>query len=290
MARKLIEQSAAAGAADRESLRRRARIYAGYADHFLQDSFAAGHLINKTLVMQWYIEWLAESNVSYPYRDVLDAMTVAQQPLLHGPDHYHRAPTRSGDVMAGRLGTVPQPPWDPQDMADAATKEDRIAASGLAGGSDNERRAAFAAYLTMLGSGTVQLAAKVAHDYLNKRSLVVSSGPDGSPFRLYGDHTLLASGDGTIRAAEAATASRRAISELLRHGETKVSSWEIFASFPDHVEQGGRLVTLEEWHRTGLHNLCFGELFGRRSTRATRFLISGVFRQLGTPTTDGRTP
>lgn len=29
----------------------------GYADHFLQDSFAAGHLINKTLVMQWFLEF-----------------------------------------------------------------------------------------------------------------------------------------------------------------------------------------------------------------------------------------
>jgi hypothetical protein len=42
-----------------EELRRRARVYHGYADHFLQDSFAAGHLVNKTLVMQWYIEWAA---------------------------------------------------------------------------------------------------------------------------------------------------------------------------------------------------------------------------------------
>ena len=32
-----------------------ARICAGYADHFLRDSFAAGHLVNKTLLIQWYI-------------------------------------------------------------------------------------------------------------------------------------------------------------------------------------------------------------------------------------------
>jgi hypothetical protein len=30
----------------------------GFGDHYLQDSFAAGHLINKTLVMQWFIEWM----------------------------------------------------------------------------------------------------------------------------------------------------------------------------------------------------------------------------------------
>lgn len=30
----------------------------GFGDHFLQDSYAAGHLINKTQVMQWYVEFI----------------------------------------------------------------------------------------------------------------------------------------------------------------------------------------------------------------------------------------
>lgn len=287
MARELIQRSATVDAAARETLRRRARIYAGYADHFLQDSFAAGHLINKTLVMQWYIEWLTESGISYPHRDVLANMTVARQPLLHGPGHYDRPSTSTGlgEVDAGRIGGVPRPPWDPQDAASVPTLEDRIAVSGLIG-SRQEQWVAYPAYLTMLGSGTVQFAAKAAHDYLNKRSLVVSSGPDGPRFRLYGDGTLLKGGDGALRAAKAATASRRAISELLRYGETKVENREILESFPDHVEQDGRLITLQEWHRSGLRDLCFQELFGRWSTRAARLLISAAFRQLGAPATE----
>jgi len=48
MARDLIARSLAMTGDDREKLRTRARIYAGYADHFLQDSYAAGHLVNKT--------------------------------------------------------------------------------------------------------------------------------------------------------------------------------------------------------------------------------------------------
>jgi hypothetical protein len=283
MARALIEKSAAADAEGRENLRNRARIMAGYADHFLQDSFAAGHLINKTLMMQWYIEWLGESGVWNPDRDMLAAMTVARQPMLHGSHLYDRRYARLTAAAAGRPGAGPWPPCDPQDVADAATLPDSIEASGLIGGSGREERAAYAAYLTMLGSATVQLGAKVAHDYLNKRSLVVSSGPDGPRFRLYGDHRLLAGGGGIWRAAMAAGASRRAISELLQYGETGVSSWEIFESFPDHVEAGGRLITLEDWHRHELRDLCFRNLFGRWSTRATRVLISGTFRQLGTP-------
>jgi hypothetical protein len=128
---------------------------------------------------------------------------------------------------------------------------------------------------------------KVAHEYLNKQSLLVASGPDGPPFRLHGDHTLLAGGEGTLRAARAAQASRRAIAELLDHGETEVSSWDIFDSFPGHVQHGGRLVSLAEWHQGGLRDLC-SDLFGRRSTRALRVLMSGAFDRLGTPTDAGQ--
>ena len=291
MARDLIAQSAAASGAERDELRLRARICAGYADHFLQDSFAAGHLINKTLVIQWYIEWLAESGLSYPGRDVLRTLTVDRQPLLHGPGHYDRAAARrdaaSDGVPGRRKGGVLRPPADAQDVADAKTLQERVDASGVTGASDAERRAAYEAYLVMLGSGTVQLAVKVAHEYLNKNSLVVSAGPLGPRFRLNGDHTLLAGPPGALRAAQAAAASRRAIAELLRDGETAVDSWDIFDSFPDHVEQGGRMVSLPDWHRDGLRELCV-ELFGLRSTRAVRGLMSTAFRQLGLPTDDGQ--
>ena len=78
-------------------------------------------------MIQWYIEWLAAAGVSYPHRDVLDALTVARQPLLHGPGHYDRAAARRGGLTAGpgdgRAGAVPGPPWDPQDVADAPTLE-----------------------------------------------------------------------------------------------------------------------------------------------------------------------
>jgi hypothetical protein len=178
---------------------------------------------------------------------------------------------------------VPGPPWDAQDVASAASLEERIAASGVTGDSDAARRAAYQAYLVLLGSGTVQLAVKVAHEHLNKASLVVASGQLGPRFRLNGDHTLLAGPTGALRAAEAAAASRRAIAELLRDGETTVDSWDIFDSFPNHVEQGGRLVSLPEWHRTGLRDRCL-ELFAQRSTRAARGFMSTAFRQLGLPT------
>lgn len=271
-ARELIERSATAGAAERERLRSRALIYSGYADHFLQDSFAAGHQINKTLVMQWYIEFLAACGVRYPDRDVLDALSAQRQPELHGPSRYDRT-------------QVPQAaPWDPEDVAAVPGEAERIALSGVTGGSDAERQQAYVAYQTMLRSGTVNLAAKVVHEHLNKHSLAVSAGPDGPPFRLSGDHTLLAGSDGTVRAARAAAASRQAIAELLRTGRTGISSGEIFQSFPSHVAQDGQLLTLQEWHRGALRNLCFDDLFQRRSTRLLRTCMSTAFRHLGAAT------
>ena len=173
MARDLIARSLTAAGPDREKLRTRARIYAGYADHFLQDSYAAGHLVNKTLVMQWYIEWL-----------------------------------------------------------------------------------------------------------------VVAAGPDGEPFRIHGDRTLLAGGDGAQRAASATAASRRAVAELLAHGETSISCQEIFESLPDHVEQDGTLVALRQWHGSSLRDLCFSELFSLWRTSATRILASAVCRRFGVPSPD----
>jgi hypothetical protein len=276
-ARELIAQSHTAAAGDREGLRTRARIYAGYADHFLHDSFAAGHLINKTLVMQWYIEWLARSGVSYLDHDVLAGMTTARQPLLHRPGLYDQA-------AACRTGAAAV--LDPQSAAEAPTMADRIDASGVAGPTREERRAAYEAYLAMLGSSVAQLAAGTVHGYLNQRSLVVAAGQDGDRFRLQGDYTLLADPAGAVRAARAAAASRTAIRELLEHGETGITAESVLAGFPDHVEQAGALVPLPQWHERGLRDLCFRELFGRRRTRMTRVFLSAASPRLGVPSAD----
>ena len=155
MARDLIARSLTAAGPDREKLRTRARIYAGFADHFLQDSYAAGHLVNKTLVMQWYIEWLADARIPCLDRHVLAGMTTSRQPFLHGPGHYDR--------IAAGPGVPALPPWDPQGVVEAPTLEARIEASGVIGSSDQERRDAYAAYLAMLGSTVAQLAASLLH-------------------------------------------------------------------------------------------------------------------------------
>ena len=44
-----------------------ALIENGFGDHFLQDSYAAGHLINKTLIMQWFARWLDTKSAKRDY-------------------------------------------------------------------------------------------------------------------------------------------------------------------------------------------------------------------------------
>jgi hypothetical protein len=119
-----------------------------------------------------------------------------------------------------------------------------------------------------------------------QRSLVVAAGPDGAPFPIHGDRMLLAGGDGALHAARATAASRRAVAELLAHGETGITGQEIFESLPDHVEQEGTLVALRQWHDSSLRDLCFGELFSLWRTSATRILASAVCRRFGVPSPD----
>ena len=285
-ARELIKRSAAASGDERAHLRRTAQIYAGYADHFLQDSFAAGHLINKTLVMQWYIEWLLKSRLPLADRALLAAMTCQRQPVLHGPDLYHPKPGEDGQRMYPEGNTCPLPVTDPQTAAEYAALADRVEASGVIGASPQERQARYLSYLALQNSGLAQLAASLAHAYFNRNSLVTANRAGGSRYQLWGDRTLFFGEMAAVSAATAAGASRQAISDLLTLGHTEIGSSQIFESFPSRVETGGLLQSLPEWHETTLRELCFHTLFRSADTQAKRFLIAFTSRRIGMPSED----
>ena len=96
---------------------------------------------------------------------------------------------------------------------------------------------------------------------------------------------MLASPQGAERAANAA-ASRQAITDLLSHGKTGITTEQIFAAFPRYVEQDDELITRPRWHETGLRDLCFNELFKLGRTRAARMLLCVVSPRLGVPYSD----
>jgi hypothetical protein len=285
-ARQLIAAAKDAAGAERERLRSTAQVFAGYADHFLQDSFAAGHLVNKTLIMQWYAEWLAGRGARFRDQELLSEVTCERQPGLHGADLYCPRPDGDGQHM-DPSGLAGEPViGDPQTAAEAPSLDERIRLSGIRGRTREERQRAYLAYLTMLRSTPAQLPASVVHDYFNRRSLMVASAADGPGYRLWGDHTLLSAGAGSLTAAQSALASRRAIAELLETGETEISARQIFETMPTRVETGGTLVPLPQWHELELRQLCWQDLFGRPGTRLRRTFLSIASPRLGVPSAD----
>jgi hypothetical protein len=272
LARQMIAESDTASGADRQQLRSAAQVYAGYADHFLHDSFAAGHLANKTLVMQWYVEWILGRGGLLRDRALLAEVTYSRQPYLYGPALY--------DSQPDHVGT------DPQSANEAPTLEERIALSGVRGDLPGQRLRAYACYLTLLRSSVAQLSAGVVHDYFSKRPLIVASRPDGPRFQLRGDHTMLADGAWPMQAAAAACLSRRAIDDLLETGQTGITCSQIFDSMPRYVEVDGELMPLPRWHDERLRELCFTKLFRLPGTRARKLLLSLASPFFGMPSAD----
>ena len=179
----------------------------GYGDHFLQDSFAAGHLVNKTLVMQWFAEHLADlpyfhwSRIISPYirlgperpdwgvpdRDDLRGMSEGAQPGIAGR-HLYDAPlpgrTSAEDRATGDSAL------DPQTAQERDTPEGRMAGSGVGATTVRTREEAYQLYLEMLNSSYLQLAAGAVHDWFNERGLSVGNAR-GDRMTVGGDDTLL---------------------------------------------------------------------------------------------------
>jgi hypothetical protein len=214
---------------------REAWIHHGYADHFLQDSFAAGHLVNKTLIMQWFAEWAAPKwYVSVPDWVEIQTMTQARQPGLAARGLYSSNP---GSVR------------DPQTTQEQATKEERIAMSGVRADGPISRDSAYQNYLVFLNSSVSQASTLAVHDYINRKGLYVASKDQPTPFEIWGDGTMLNGGDGVRIASETAHMSQQSIQDVLERGTTSITPDRIRNRFPSMArpESGNDLLPLEQW-------------------------------------------
>jgi hypothetical protein len=213
-------------------------------------------------------------------------MTYQRQPLLHGPDLYNPKPGADGDRLYPDGNSDPCTVTDPQSAIEGLTLEARIRSSGISGTTAAQREQRYLCYLALLRSSVAQLSAGVVHDYLNQRSLVVASRPDGTRYRMWGDRAMFVGEAAAVQAATAAHASRRAIADLLVKGETDITSRRIFESMPRYVEVRGALLPLRQWQDAELRDLCFGKLFGRPSTRVRKLLLGLLSRNFGLPAED----
>jgi len=236
----------------------------GYANHFLQDSFAAGHLINKTLVMQWFVEYINSRSFGdrphfgLPDAGVMKDMTTKAQPGLASRSLYgsHRLHTTATQDRASTTG-----PADPQTTQERTTGRGRFEGAGIRD-AGRGRAYAYAEYDRFLNSSFINMAAGNAHDFLNTTGLTVANRR-GDQFKVGGDGTLLfESSDVGLRLPfEADQLSDKAISDLLSTGRTSVTQEAIFDLFPSSVVVKGKPVPLEQWNDTELRRLCFEIIF-----------------------------
>jgi tectonin-like protein/uncharacterized protein DUF4157 len=218
----------------------------GYGDHFLEDSFAAGHLLNKTLVMQWFVEWAAgQSLLPVADWDQIKNMTTARQPNLGGLPLY----------TAGNPG----PSNDPQTSEECATLMRRMMACGVVP-DGLDLPSAYQHYLTFLSSAVTQLASANVHDYFNDKSLWVSSVAQPKAFEVWGDDTLLSGangGDGVAATSGTAQISQEALKEILASGSTGISVQSIRDHFPTSAGQSSTgLQDLKTFNTTTLRSFC----------------------------------
>lgn len=252
-----------------EEHERQALLKNGYADHFLEDSFAAGHLVNKTLVMQWFVDylnsmsWIDRPWVGMPDDEVMARMGSAQQPGISGQDRYGQMPSEMPSSEDRALGTQPT---DPQSAQERTDYEARMAGSGVSGIGD-ERAKNYQAYLGFLNSGFLQLAAGAVHDWFNEHGLTVFNS-EGTKMQVGGDDTLLSKSDavGAQTAARAAEMSRQAIDDLMTTGTTDKTVDVIMALVPQQVQiellDGSTLVLgLADFQTEQIKPLCYEKIF-----------------------------
>jgi Domain of unknown function (DUF4157)/Concanavalin A-like lectin/glucanases superfamily len=234
-ARQTAKEAFQATGERKQELIRKAWNLAGYADHFLEDSFAAGHLIDKTLVMQWFVEW-AEGSDLVADEGTLAYLSAALQPGLAAGKLYD--PTYQG------------PSHDPQTVQELPLRADRAARTGLRPGREDGPLSGYLDYLTFLTSAAAQLGSNLLHNNYNSNALWVASAAHPQPYRLWGDGTLLShgGGEGAYNTAETARLSRQAIKETIDRGETPITPARIRSAFPTAVgSDPNKLGSIAQW-------------------------------------------
>lgn len=225
----------------------RAWLNQSYADHFLEDSFAAGHQVNKTRVMQWFVDWVSGSWIIYvPNWDSVSQVTYANQPNLWGSPLYIR----------GYNG----PSNDPQTAEQHPTYQSRRNATGVQGFGSTSQDQAYQQYFDFLDAAVVQLGSNQVHNYLNNNSLWVASRSDATPLQLWGDDTMLNGVESTVAASKVVQISQAVINSTLAIGQSSTNVQTILDMMPSQViinpPDPSSAISLQDWHEIYLQNIC----------------------------------
>ena len=271
----MIARSLAAAAYhERDTARRKELTYqawlnCGYADHFLQDSFAAGHLVNKTLVMQWFIQWLYENDRGRWTRNWDSIWPMKAECRTDLPIRDRCQP----DLAAWGLydwearGHV----RDPQTVEEQEDPCARMYMCGIRKEHGFPLNDTYKEYLELLKDVTVQLSAAILHDHYNNSSLWAGSTAAKEPFQVWGDETMLNGGDGVYHAGEAAHLSQDAIRQILTTGCSDITVQNLRDRFPNHAgKDRASLQPLAQWN-ANLKSAAMHSLFPQVEDWASRW-------------------
>jgi hypothetical protein len=259
---------------ERERLTSLAWAQQAYGEHFLQDCFAAGHLTNKTAVMQYFLEWAGNSYL-IPVRDwaSVSQLVMAHQPGLWGEGLY------SGDPELTRL------PNDPQSVEEQPSFALRVERSGVLPSGLTTREQAYHQYLAFLRSAVVQLSSNQVHDYYNAHGLYVSAD-SGPRFQVFGDGYLLNTTAQVQVMVPVLGLARQTVPDVLREaGAADVSA--VMRQVPRHVvtqASPAGLTDLKTWNLTELRSAVPG-ILGSGVSFLKQF-AGGFFPDMGAVSAD----
>ncbi len=262
---------------------RKAWVANGYSNHFLQDSFASGHLINKTLVMQWFVEyskdlgWWDRPHFGMPDKAVLEAMATKRQPDIADRRAYRNPrlhTSASEDRARGRVVT------DPQTTLEHADGEGRLAGSGVRS-RDPEGAKEYGQYEAFLNNAYLSLAANDIHDHFNSEGLIVRNAA-GYQFVVGGDGAMLRiqSEEAIGVALQADSLADQAIADILATGATTISVEDIFKLFPSEIVIDGKPVSLERWNDTDVKAYCIAHIVPEMAKKVDYKIVRAAGRDL----------
>ncbi|MEO6122711.1 MAG: DUF4157 domain-containing protein [Ilumatobacteraceae bacterium] len=249
-----------------------------FGEHYLQDSFAAGHLINKGFVMAVAMEHMGAGTKKI--RGVTDAHIRELQTATAHADAYDlpddamakvNAQNTGADEPVNSLDVPTLKARDPQSALDSARALGSTGAS-KGDGRREEMRASgispdsmtFSQYRLWLNDFWLQKITNTLHDKYCVNGLKVASPDNAEIFKIYGDNNMMRSSEGATYTAATSLMSRGAINamvenkrEALAAAESGVqappprpvtSIEEIIARFPNRVvDDDGTEMSLATW-------------------------------------------
>jgi hypothetical protein len=247
-----------------------------FGEHYLQDSFAGGHLINKGFVMAVAMEHA--SAVTKKWRGMNDARIQELQTATAHSDAYDVPDAAKAKLDAQksgrRIGTnaFDDPTMkarDPQSALEAAKQAGGTAAAGrrneIAASGIDPNSMSFEQYRTWLNDLWLQKITNTLHDKYCLKGLDVASPDNSKIFKIYGDSNMMRSGEGAEYTAATSEMSRRAINLLVQNKRNELTPVvpggkprippkpvprieAIVSRFPNTVkDDDGTVMSLQNW-------------------------------------------